>query len=90
MNYSTGYVKDALAVVGFIGAFILVYGTTNLHTVKPVILASLLIAIIIDGIFTVYPGYHNCILGYNMPTYILGATIISFIPLLFQFLKLYR
>jgi disulfide bond formation protein DsbB len=90
MNYSAGYVKDAIAVVGFMVAFILVYGTTNLHTVKPVILASLLLSIIIDGIFTVYPGYHHCILGYNMPTYILGGTIISFIPLVFQFLKLYR
>jgi hypothetical protein len=87
MNYSVGYVKDAIAVIGFVGAFILVYGATNLHKVKSVILASLLLAIIIDGAFTACPGYHHRVLGYNAPTYLLGATVLAFVPLLIRFFK---
>jgi len=85
MNYSVGYVKDALAVIGFVGAFILVYGATDLHKVKSVILASLLVAIVIDGMFTACPGYHHRVLGYNAPTYLLGVAAIAFVPLLFRF-----
>lgn len=87
MVHSVGYVKDAIAVIGFIGAFILVYGATNLHKVKSVILASLLVAIIIDGLFTACPGYHHRVLGHNAPTYLLGVTVIAFIPLLIRFYK---
>jgi hypothetical protein len=87
MINSVGYVKDALAVIGFVGAFILVYGATNLHKVKSVILASLLLAIIIDGAFTACPGYHHRVLGYNAPTYLLGATVLAFVPLLIRFFK---
>ena len=87
MVYSVGYVKDSLAVIGFISAFILVYGATDLHKVKSIILVSLLVAIIIDGIFTAYPGYHHRVLGHNVPTYLLGVTVIAFIPLLIQFYK---
>jgi len=87
MAHSVGYAKDALAVIGFVGAFILVYGATNLHKVKSVILASLLLAIIIDGAFTACPGYHHRVLGYNAPTYLLGATVLAFVPLLIRFFK---
>ena len=87
MDHSVGYAKDAIAVIGFVGAFILVYGATNLHKVKSVILASLLLAIIIDGAFTACPGYHHRVLGYNAPTYLLGATVLAFVPLLIRFFK---
>ena len=43
--YSLGYTKDAIAVIGFIGAFILVYRTRDLQKVKSIILTSLLFAI---------------------------------------------
>jgi hypothetical protein len=87
MTYSVGYAKDALAVIGFVGAFIMIYGATDLHKVKSIILASLLLAIIIDGAFTACPGYHRRVLGYNSPTYLLGATVAAFIPLLIRFFK---
>lgn len=83
--YSVGYVKDAIAVIGFIGAFILVYRTRDLQKVKSIILTSLLLAVIIDGLFTIFPSYHNHILGYNTPTYILFATFFAFIPLAVRF-----
>lgn len=90
ITYSVGYVKDALAVIGFIGAFILIYGTRDLHNVKSIILVSLLIAVIVDVLFTTCPGYHHHMLGYNMPTYILCATMLAFIPILIRFLKASR
>ena len=89
MTYSVGYVKDAIAVIGFVCAFILVYGATDLHKVKSLILGFFLVSIIIDGAFTACPGYHHRLLGYNTPTYLIGATVIAFIPLLIRFFKKY-
>lgn len=89
MAYSVGYVKDAFAVIGFIGAFIMIYGATDLHKVKSIILGAILIGVIIDGMFTAYPGYHYRVLGHNAPTYLLGATVAAFIPLLIRFFKTY-
>jgi len=88
--YSLGYTKDAIAVIGFIGAFILVYRTRDLQKVKSIILTSLLFAIIIDGLFTACPCYHNHNLGYNVPTYLLLITNIAFIFLAIQFLKMVK
>lgn len=88
--YSLGYTKDAIAVIGFIGAFILVYRTRDLQKVKSIILTSLLFAIIIDGLFTACPCYHHHNIGYNIPTYLLLISIIAFIPIVFQFFKMVK
>lgn len=88
--YSLGYTKDAIAFIGFIGAFILVYRTRDLQKVKSIILTYLLFAIIIDGLFTACPCYHNHNLGYNVPTYLLLITNIAFIFLAIQFFKMVK
>jgi len=89
MNYSAGYAKDAIAAVAFVGAFVLVYNMDDLRKIKPVLLMSLVLAMIIDGAFTFRPEYHNIAIGYNLPTYLIIATMLAYIPILTIFFNTY-
>ena len=55
---SYGYVKDALAVVVFTVALITV--TSLGRTIPlPLLQAFLVVGILVDGLFTLYPHLHN-------------------------------
>jgi uncharacterized protein with PQ loop repeat len=80
MDYSAGFAKDLIAFFGFIIAFVIIYNTNDLHKLKPLFLVSLLLAMFIDGLYSIFPEFHNTTVGYNAPTYALVAVVLLFIP----------
>ena len=80
MDYSAGFAKDLIAFFGFIIAFVIIYNTNDLHKLKPLFLVSLLLAMFIDGIYSIFLEFHNTTVGYNAPTYALVALVLLFIP----------
>ena len=56
--YTLGYIKDAMATLFFI-VFIILILQYDIHKKKNFIISCLVIAIIIDGTFTLYPFLHN-------------------------------
>jgi|SaaInlStandDraft_5_1057022.scaffolds.fasta_scaffold24887_2 hypothetical protein len=79
MNYSAGYVKDFLAVFGFMIAFVIIYSASDLHRMKKLVLVYLTIAILIDGIYSLNEDFHNEKIGYNLATYSIVGAIVLFV-----------
>jgi len=59
MILTLGYLKDAIAVIGFIALFIIVYNIEKIEPFKIYLLILLSIGFVVDGIFTLYPELHN-------------------------------
>ena len=74
MLYSAGYIKDAFAFVAFIIAFFFVTKIRDLNKIRPFILVCLGLAIIADGVFTIFPEMHSSI-GYNTAFYLVVAAM---------------
>tara|TARA_A100001035_G_C27769612_1_gene495586 strand:+ start:1217 stop:1483 length:267 start_codon:yes stop_codon:yes gene_type:complete len=87
MELSAGWLKDGIAVLFFVLILILLKKYYNKRGVKDFFVASLLVALIIDLSFTVFPEYHNTEVGYNRPTYIvvLGGLIITYMLFVYVF-----
>ena len=75
---TTGYLKDLLACILFIIIFIIVFFMENIDKYKTFFLINILFAIFADGLYSLYPSYHNTIIGYNTPSYILFFVILGF------------
>ena len=64
----------------------------NINKYKTFFLINILLAIFVDGLYSLFPSYHNTIIGYNTPTYILLFVILEFftnILILFIYPSLY-
>lgn len=87
MELSAGWLKDGVAVLFFVLILILLKKYYNKRGVKDFFVASLLVALIIDLSFTVFPEYHNTEVGYNRPTYIvvLGGLVITYMLFVYVF-----
>lgn len=59
MILTLGYLKDAIAVIGFLALFIIVYNIEKIESFKIYLLILLSIGFVVDGIFTLYPELHN-------------------------------
>lgn len=86
MELSAGWLKDGIAVVFFIIILILLDNYYNKRGVKEFFISALLIALVIDLSYTVFPEYHNTEIGYNRPTYILGLGVLVIVYLLFIYI----
>ena len=78
-KFSVGYLKDTCATIIAFLLLIFVYGLNDLSKLKPFLMFGLVCMIITDGIFTTYPSYHNMIIGYNIPTYMVLLVSVVFI-----------
>jgi len=67
-SYNAGSVKDFIAFVGFILAYWIIYTTPDLRNLKQWLLAVLILCIFVDGLFSLYPEFHNTPIGYNYAT----------------------
>ena len=86
MKLSAGWLKDGIAVVFFILILILLNKYYNKRGVKEFFISALLIALVIDLSYTVFPEYHNTEIGYNRPTYIIGLGALIIIYMLFVYI----
>jgi len=86
MELSAGWLKDGIAVVFFIIILILLDNYYIKRGVKEFFISALLIALVIDLSYTVFPEYHNTEIGYNRPTYILGLGVLVIVYLLFIYI----
>lgn len=59
MNLTLGYLKDKYAVFLFLFKIYFIYIIPNLNRVRIFLLIGYILAVIIDGIFTLYPDLHN-------------------------------
>ena len=66
--YSAGGAKDLIAFVGFILAYWIIYTTPDLRNLKQWLLAVLILCLFVDGLFSLYPEFHNTPIGYNYAT----------------------
>lgn len=74
---SLGYFKDCVATVLFIFLLFFIINVDNINPYKGIFIIGLLLAIIIDGTFSLNAKYHNAILGYNNLTYfVIGIGIL--------------
>ena len=78
-KYSVGYVKDGFAFIMFTALLCIVYLVKDFNSLKPFVLFGLFCGGVVDGLFTLYPTFHNTIWGYNLPTYILLLFGLSFL-----------
>ena len=78
-KFSVGYLKDTCATFIAILLFSFAYGLNEINTLKPFVLFGLACMIFVDGIFTIYPSYHNTIIGQNIPTYVVLSISVIFI-----------
>lgn len=76
-----GYLKDFIAVFLFLFIIFKLYNInhTNLNHVKKELITYFIIALLTDFLFTIFPNFHNSILGYNYYSYTLF--IIAFITI---------
>ena len=84
---SAGYVKDAIASLGFLLSGVMIYFLKDLEAVRVLIVCILGIAFVMDALFTMYPGYHSTEIGHNIPTYIVVVGFGICISLLVAFRK---
>ena len=66
--YSAGGAKDFIALCGFILAYWIIYTTHDMRNLKQWLLAVLILCIFVDGLFSLYPEFHNTPIGYNYAT----------------------
>ena len=83
MKYSAGYIKDLLACL-FFGLLIIFIYLDKININNKYILSVLIICFITDGLYSLFPYYHNTIIGYNMPTYIIITSGICLFYILYQ------
>ena len=67
-SYTAGGAKDLIAFCGFILAYWIIYATPDLRNLKQWLLAVLILCIFVDGLFSLYPEFHNTPIGYNYAT----------------------
>jgi hypothetical protein len=84
--YSAGYIKDAFAFVAFIIAFFFVTKIRDLNKIRPFILVCLGLAIIADGVFTIFPEINGSI-GYNTASYLVVAAMAVYLFLCTHLLR---
>ena len=81
--YNAGYIKDGIASVLFIVAYIFIYYIKDLNQLKNLILQIIIVCFIIDFTFTLNPKYHFENVGYNIPSYLIFGGIIIILLILF-------
>jgi len=87
MEYSAGWIKDAMASCFFLFFLILIKNGVQKHRkFIDLLTIGLLLCFALDFTFTMYPEYHNKEVGYNRATYITGLTGISGIILGIRYL----
>tara|TARA_B100000401_G_scaffold232141_1_gene157137 strand:- start:5482 stop:5745 length:264 start_codon:yes stop_codon:yes gene_type:complete len=82
---TAGYLKDAIAFVGFIIAFIVIYLMKDLNEYKTFFLIGISIAICADGAYSFFPDYHNTEIGLNIPTIIVFSAVLAFLINIYVF-----
>ena len=87
MEYSVGWIKDAMASCFFLFFLILIKNGVQKHrNFIDILIIGLLLSFTIDFTFTMHPEYHNMKVGYNRATYITGLTGIAGIILMIRYL----
>lgn len=86
MEITAGYLKDALATILFLLVIMIIIKCYNKNGTKQFLLSILLIAFAMDLTYTMYPEYHNKIIGYNRPTYLLLLCSLVVIYLLLSYI----
>tara|TARA_Y100000992_G_scaffold171573_1_gene115402 strand:- start:2409 stop:2675 length:267 start_codon:yes stop_codon:yes gene_type:complete len=86
MEITAGYLKDALATLLFIIVIVIIIKYYNKNGTKQFLLSTLLIAFSLDLTYTLYPEYHNELVGYNRPSYLLFLCSLVIIYLLFSYI----
>ena len=86
MNYTAGYIKDALGSFFFATAIIILFFIENINKLKKFIIITLIICFTVDFIFTLNKKYHHKKVGYNIPTFLIlsSSIIISIFALFFR------
>jgi hypothetical protein len=82
-SYNAGYIKDGIASLLFIVAYIFIYYFKDLTQLKNLILQIIIVCFIIDFTFTLNPKYHFENVGYNIPSYLIFGGIIIILLILF-------
>ena len=85
--FSTGYVKDTVASIGFLFSAFMIYFLKDLEDVRLLMVCILGIAFGMDALFTTFPSYHFEKIGHNIPTFILFLGFGLCICLLIAFRK---
>ena len=65
--FSTGYVKDTVASIGFLFSAFMIYFLKDLEDVRLLMVCILGIAFGMDALFTTFPSYHFEKIGHNIP-----------------------
>jgi hypothetical protein len=85
MEITAGYLKDLLASITFIILIIIINKIYKKEGTKEFLIIYFLFAFALDFTYSVYPEYHNMVIGYNRPTYLIVLVAIF----LFYFFTIY-
>ena len=83
--YKLGYVKDCIATLLFVVLLLFFIIVRDVNKYKLFFIIGLLLVILVDGAFSLYPNYHNVIIGYNKLTYFIlfiGALLLLLLSIM--------